>query len=174
MPRSWIAQTMIQPAPVLRSNAPPLSDADGIGQSRVLQEHSGNRQFNEYSYVDESTEEKYPATLLAENAYCSHQAHHQRPHQPHPVHQQPSHSRQHNRNGSARSQIDPNHRARAEKTARYLYHRFRASDQYMKYRTRQQKDEKPGTEQKWPDRLELAFFQGASRRSIGRNMLIPP
>ncbi|CAK3944834.1 Regulatory abaA [Lecanosticta acicola] len=54
---------------------------------------------------------------------------------------------------------DPANQARTERQARILLQRFRASHQYMKYRNRQRKDEKPGLDQKWPDRLELAFFQ---------------
>ena len=46
-----------------------------------------------------------------------------------------------------------------ETTARDLYQRFRSSDQYVKYRERQS-DRQQSEDQKWPDRLERAFFQG--------------
>lgn len=53
---------------------------------------------------------------------------------------------------------------RIKKAAAILYHRFRNSEQYMKYRGRQHKDDKGNQgEQKWPDRLELAFFEALVR-----------
>nr|POE66101.1 hypothetical protein CFP56_54362 [Quercus suber] len=55
---------------------------------------------------------------------------------------------------------DSEHEAYAIRTAKNLLGRFKASVQYMKYRTRQQKDSKQAHEQKWPDHLEEAFFRG--------------
>ncbi|EME45955.1 hypothetical protein DOTSEDRAFT_127012, partial [Dothistroma septosporum NZE10] len=65
-------------------------------------------------------------------------------------------------------------RARVEKAARILYHRFRNSESYMKYRTRQQKDDKGNQgEQKWPDRLEQAFFEALVRwPPMGRRKML--
>lgn len=150
------SRTMIQAAPVLPSNGSPLLNADTSRQSRALQEQSTNRQHNEYSYVD-GQEQKY-SSLLTETHYPGHQ-------QPQPRHvygQTPLQRNQY-RYSSSRYQLGHDThdaRARAKQVAAQLYERFRASDQYMKYRTRQQKDDK-NNEQKWPDHLEWAFFQGA-------------
>lgn len=148
---------MVQP-PVLPSNAPPLSDTDSIAQSRVLQEHSGNRQFGEPCYENASVNQKYAPTLLEENAHPSYPAQLHLPHGLHHVYQQTSPVRQQPQYG--RTYLDDQFRAKNEKTARFLYHRFQASEGYRKYRDRQKKDDKKDDELKWPDRLELAFFEG--------------
>lgn len=144
--------TMLQPTPVVPSNAPPQQDI--AHSSRVLQEHSGNRQHIEYAY--QSTESKYTAAYLSENVYGGYPAS-----QPAYSYQQTALQRHNLRHAQARHQ--PGHRPvdQVRKEARYLFHRFRSSDGYMKYRNRQH-SEKAGTEQKWPDRLEYAFFEGTS------------
>lgn len=145
---------MIQAAPVLPSNGSPLLNADTSRQSRALQEQSTSRQRNEYAYVD-GQEQKY-SSLLTENHYPGH-----RQPQPRHVYGQTPLQRNQYRYSSSRYQLGHDThdaRARAKQVAEQLYGRFRASDQYMKYRTRQQKDK--NHEQKWPDHLEWAFFQG--------------
>lgn len=165
---------MLQPTRVLPSNAPPLQDgSDGLHQaSRVLQEHSGNRQqhhdFGSTGDWDQTKylydQQKYPANVLSgENAYPrphgSHQLYHQSQHLYHP---QPQH-RQAWRYGGYRPYGQINE-AQVQYDAERLYQRFRKSDQYVKYRTRQSKDDKGNGDQKWPDHLEKAFFRGQSSR----------
>lgn len=161
--------TMLQPTRVLPSNAPPLQEGgDGLHQaSRVLQEHSGNRQqhydFGNTSAWDQSKysydDQKYPANVLAgENAYPRHHVqHHQGQHQHTQLYQpQPQH-RATWRYSYPRGYQDE---AALQYNAERLYRRFRQSDQYNKYRTRQSKEDKGNGEQKWPDHLEKAFFRG--------------
>lgn len=50
--------------------------------------------------------------------------------------------------------------AQVQYDAEQLYRRFEKSDQYVKYRARQAKDDKGNGDQKWPDHLEKAFFRG--------------
>lgn len=154
---------MIQPARVvLPSSSTPPTGSDNA-HSRVLQEHSGNRQTNEYSYT-QTVDQKYPVPLLTENTYVVHPAQPPVQHAPSQFYRHAPLPRSHHRSVVNRSQNpywDPVYQAWCEKQARVLFHRFRSSDQYMKYRSRQQKEDKRGQEeQKWPDRLELAFFQG--------------
>lgn len=146
---------MIQPARVLLSNAPPL-DSDSSHASRVLQEHSGNRQLNDDSYAN-AIDDKYPSTLLAENNYPVHQP----VHGPQHVYRQTLQQKHGYRYGHSRHLGVQSDQVRNAKIARFLYHRFRASDQFMKYRHRQQTPDKKSQEQKWPDHLERAFIQGA-------------
>lgn len=147
---------MLQPTQVLPSNAPPLQDNHNHAVRAVLQEYSGNRQQNDYSYQQPILETKYPASLLTENTH----AHHQQAYRPAHVYQQTPAQRNALRYGSRRTTPWALRESDIEKEASMLYTRFRNSDQYMKYRNRQHKDEKAGTEQKWPDRLEFAFFKG--------------
>lgn len=177
--------TMLQPTRVLPSNAPPLQDgSDGLHQaSRVLQEHSGNRQqhlphdafgsapsdWNQLKQLYDP--QKYPANVLTgENAYPTHHSIlHRGPHQV-----TPSAHRSHNlypnqasyrpsfRNGHGRF-WSPQDEAKLQHDAERLYQRFAKSDQYVKYRTRQSKEDKGNSDQKWPDHLEKAFFRGESR-----------
>nr|POE79787.1 conidiophore development regulator abaa [Quercus suber] len=61
----------------------------------------------------------------------------------------------------------------AIRTAKNLLRRFKASEQYMKYRNRQQKENRQGQEQKWPDHLEEAFFRALVKYPpMGRRMLL--
>ena len=173
---------MLQPVHVLPSNAPPLQDGnDNLHHtSRVLQEHSGNRQqhndlgasnnWDQSSY--QYDQQKYPANVLTgENVY-HHQPgairsqHHRQNH--HLYHPQPQHRYTWRYGHGARSygHHDPNREARVQHDADRLYQRFRKSDQYLKYRTRQSKDDKGSGDQKWPDHLEKAFFRGLSRRDL--------
>ena len=54
----------------------------------------------------------------------------------------------------------PEEEARIRFDSERLYNRFKKSDQYVKYRNRQTKDDKGNEDQKWPDHLEKAFFRG--------------
>ncbi|KAI5358236.1 Putative TEA/ATTS domain-containing protein [Septoria linicola] len=143
--------TLLQPTPIVPSNAPPRSDDVSGRSSRVLQEHSGNRQ---QDYYGTSLEQKYPSSYLSENSYPAY-------HVPRPAFisnqtlRQHNHLRQHPHSRLHHGHRDPQ---QLRKEARYLFHRFRSSDGYMKYRNRQQKDDK-NAEQKWPDRLEYTFFE---------------
>lgn len=152
---------MLQPA-VLPSNAPPLGGEDGIYQaSRVLQEHSGNRQQLEYT-ASGVYDQKY--TALNENTCAPHQP---RQHvtqtstqlyHPQPQYCQPL----------TYSQVAPRHRScyygneeeRITRQAKSLWQRFQASAPYKKYRDRQHKEDKGDNDTKWPDHLEQAFFRG--------------
>jgi len=149
---------MIQPTRVLPSNAPPLGDADNVHQaSRVLQEHSGNRQLTEHSAAH-GFEQKYTAPVLAENAWPNYAPQHatQQLYHPRPQHRSTwscGHSRQHGYHPYEHEKIL---RARAD----HLYNLFKNAPQYNRYRQRQAKDDK-ADEQKWPDHVEEAFFYGA-------------
>jgi transcriptional enhancer factor len=147
---------MIQPTRVLPSNAPPLHEIDNSHVSRVLQEHSGNRQQNDYSYSHDSGQ-KYPAALLTENSYVEQ---HQPPHQHQPSHVYRQTPLQRHSYRYARNHLGSDDQAKTEKLAKHLYARFTQSEHYMKYRQKQPKGEKGPTDKTWPDRLELAFFQG--------------
>lgn len=153
---------MIQPARVLPSNAPPLRDGDDVHQaSRVLQEHSGNRQQTDFGFAPES-EQKYPSSVLTENSYPVQHQHQHQQQIPQLYHPQPQH-RQVWRYGYGRGGYRyhaPENEASIRFEADRLYHRFRRSEQYVKYRDRQSKDDKGNGDQKWPDHLEKAFFRG--------------
>lgn len=151
----------MQPARVLPSNAPPLNEIDNGHVSRVLQEHSGNRQQNDYSYSHDSGQ-KYPTAVLTENSYPGHQPQH---HQPAHIYRQTPLQRH---NYRYRNHLGNDDQAKAEKLAKHLYTRFTQSDHYMKYRNKQPKGEKNG-EKIWPDRLELAFFQGMCCHYLDRS-----
>ena len=150
---------MIQPTRILPSNAPPFREGDSVHQaSRVLQEHSGNRQ-HDCSQVVNDYERKYPSSALTENNYTFQT---QQPHQvPQLYHPQPQH-RHAWRYGHARGYRypGPEDEVKIRYEADRLFHRFRRSDQYIKYRNRQTKDDKGNGDQKWPDHLEKAFFRG--------------
>ena len=155
---------MIQPTQVLPSNAPPLRDRDNVHQaSRVLQEHSGNRQLNAFGFSIDF-EQKYPSSVSTENSYPRHHnaAHHQVPQHQHLYHPQPQHRHalrySYGQRGYYRS--SPEDEARIQYQSDRLYERFRQSEQYIKYRSRQAKDDKGNGDQKWPDHLEKAFFRG--------------
>lgn len=161
---------MLQPTRVLPSNAPPLQEGcDGLHQaSRVLQEHPGNRQQHyDFGNTSEWTQakypydqQKYPANVLTgENAYPRHHVQQQQGqhHQPQLYHPQPQHRAAWRYGFAGRYQDE----AALQYNAERLYRRFRQSDQYVKYRTRQSKDDKGNGDQKWPDHLEKAFFRGS-------------
>ena len=158
---------LMHPNHVVPSNAPP--DGGGVHQaSRVLQEHSGNRQQNDFLLKNEF-EQKYPSSLLTKNHYQSHYENPAPPPPPLPQHQYTHHyhprpqHRQPVRYGTHRGQygqFGPEEEARTRVEADRLYQRFKKSDQYVKYRQRQTKDDKGNGDQKWPDHLEKAFFLG--------------
>lgn len=169
---------MLQPPRVLPSNAPPLRSDDDYHQAlNVLHEQSGNRQRLDFDSATES-EQKYPSSILTENAYPV-----QHPPQQYQVpqlyHPQPQH-RQLWRCGFGRggrySTHGPEDDAREAARLRFesdrLYHRFRMSEQYVKYRDRQSKDDKGNGDQKWPDHLEKAFFYGTfSLETFGKRLV---
>ncbi|CAK1356868.1 unnamed protein product [Cercospora beticola] len=144
--------TMLQPTPVVPSNAPLHHQESYTRSSRVLQEHSGNRQ---QDYYAASVDQKYPASYLTENTYPAYQQ------VPRPLHTNTHSLLQHNRLRHPQQRFHHGQRdpQQIRKEARYLFHRFRSSDGYMKYRNRQHKEDKGVSEQKWPDRLEYAFFE---------------
>ncbi|KAM3425752.1 hypothetical protein BST61_g7683 [Cercospora zeina] len=144
--------TMFQSTAVLPSNAPLHHQESSNRSSRVLQEHSGNRQ---QEYYAAPVDQKYPTSYLTENNYPAYQ------HIPRPLHATSHTLLQHNRLRHPQHRFHHGQRDQQQirKEARYLFQRFRSSDGYMKYRNRQHKEDKGSAEQKWPDRLEYAFFQ---------------
>ncbi|KAK3710686.1 hypothetical protein LTR37_010105 [Vermiconidia calcicola] len=157
---------MIQPTRVLPSNAPPLRDGDGLHHtSKVLQEHSGNRQ-NDLDFSNDYEQQNYPASLLNENAFPRHHQPQQQQAAPqHLYHPQPQH-RHHWKYSYVRGGYrypSAEDEARIHFDSERLYRRFRQSDQYIKYRNRQSKDDKGNGDQKWPDTLEKAFFTALVR-----------
>ncbi|KAI7241534.1 hypothetical protein KC330_g511 [Hortaea werneckii] len=150
----------LKPA-VLPSNAPPLEENGVYQASRVLQEHSGNRQ--QSTLVVHGSDQKAPSTASIENSWSSQHvqqlgiatANHY--YQVPTSYRQPSlpygHPHRHSRyfNHSEEESIT--------RQAKRLWQRFQASPAYKKYRGRQHKDDKGNTEQKWPDHLEEAFFR---------------
>jgi len=155
---------MIQPPRVLPSNASPLSTDGNDQASRVLQEHSGNRQQTAYPYSQSYGEQKYAVSRLTENTYPAPPVQNGYPLNPQPA--APTWSSELRRSGDARGKYGrkPGLPSPAEKAveAKKLYRRFLSSDQYAKYRQRQHKDDKGSQDQKWPDVLEEAFFRGIS------------
>ena len=157
---------MMVPEQVLPSNAPPLLD-DGLhSASKVLQEHSGNRQHTDLSYGG-GYDTKYSSSLFNENSYI-HQHQYQQPlPQQQQLTQQLHHSRPQQRQqwkygiqrNGYHNYATLDHR-KVQVEAEYLYSRFKQSESYVKYRTRQTKDDKGNDDQKWPEHLEKAFFQG--------------
>jgi transcriptional enhancer factor len=156
---------MMLPTRVLPSNAPPLHDGDGLQHaSRILQEHSGNRQHNDFGFATEY-EQKFDPSVFGENSYaCQQQIQQQHPHHvtqqlyhPRPQHRQAWRYGSYNR---GYGYPNPEEDAKNQVEADYLYRRFRQSESYVKYRARQSKEDKGNDEQKWPDHLEKAFFRG--------------
>jgi hypothetical protein len=164
---------MMLPARVLPSNAPPLLDGDALqSASRVLQEHSGNRQISDLAFVETDYEQKYSGvTLFNENSYelqiqppqpqhhlqqqqLTHHLHYHRPQHRH-------HTLRHGQHYATNPYLARLHDPKAVVEAEFLYRRFKQSDSYVKYRNRQSKGDK-NEEQKWPDHLEKAFFRGNS------------
>ncbi|KAK4555821.1 hypothetical protein LTR86_007041 [Recurvomyces mirabilis] len=146
---------------VLPSNAPPLqggSDDDLRYASRVLQENSGNRQHSNYALAD-GYAPKCQAVVQTENAWpATYQQYQQHIINPQPAYRRANsygHVPRRLYNYSRHHQNEYDIRQRADA----LFQRFQKSEGYTKYRSRQQKDDKNGQEQKWPDELERAFFQ---------------
>jgi hypothetical protein len=147
---------MLHPC-VLPSNASPLVAATE-STTRVLQEHSGNRQHSDLKYTQNykelsSSENTHPRQLIR----ATHQLY-----RPQPASHAPF------RTGFARpSYARSHHPTQAEKDdrARRLLRRFHSSEQYAKYRAKGSKDDK-SEEKKWPDHLEQAFFRGKSLNSL--------
>ncbi|KAK5110964.1 hypothetical protein LTR62_005502 [Meristemomyces frigidus] len=172
----------LQPIPrVLPSNAPPLQSAghtDLQYASRVLQEHSGNRQLGlatsqQYAPCD-LYENKYQPPVQTENAwrapYQQYQQQATDPPQPYRRTYSYSHARQIYGYGHARPH---DNETAVQRRADALYHHFQKSEGYAKYRSRQHKDDKNGQEQKWPDELERAFFQALVKfPPMGRRQLM--
>lgn len=151
---------MIQPTQVLPSNTSPLRNDDNVYQaSRLLQKHSGNRQQPDFSFGDEYNP-KYASSVLTGNHFS---IGHQQPYQQAQLYHPQPRLRQQWRYGYTRGghrHNAPEEEARVRYDAERLYNRFRKSDQYVKYRNRQTKDDKNNDDQKWPDHLEKAFFRG--------------
>lgn len=154
---------MILPTRVLPSNAPPLPEDNWVqNASRVLQEHSGNRQLVDFNSTDEYRP-KYPSSALSDSTYPRHHVLQQpTQHLYRPQTQPLSNYRYGYGRIGYRCLITPQEEAKLQFEADRLYRRFRQSDQYVKYRTRQSKDDKGNGDQKWPDHLEKAFFRGMS------------
>jgi hypothetical protein len=144
---------MLQPY-VLPSNAPPLA-AVTESTTRVLQEHSGNRQHSDLKHTQNYKE------LLSENTNprqitrTTHQSY-RPPHAPF-------------RSGFARPSYARSHQptqAENDDRARRLLRRFHSSEQYAKYRAKGSKECDKNGEKKWSDHLEQAFFRGKSLDSV--------
>jgi hypothetical protein len=147
---------MLQPY-VLPSNASPMV-AVTESTTRVLQEHSGNRQHSDLkstqNYKELLSENTHPRQLIRP----THQLY-----RPQPTSHAPF------RSGFARpSYARSHHPTQAEKDdrARRLLRRFHASEQYAKYRAKGSKEDDKNGEKKWPDHLEQAFFRGKSQNSL--------
>ncbi|KAH9818141.1 TEA/ATTS domain family [Teratosphaeria destructans] len=196
---------MLQPTPVLRSNAPPLKEEslpqsnDIHHTSRVLQEQSGNRQLNNYTSaaVANGYQHKYGVgqhqqTSPTGNNWPAASILTQ-PHRPqyYSVPAQAQDSQPYVSQGYGYG----SHRAREygyhlsdqqiDHKARILWKQFQDSEGYRKYRAKQHKDEKKGSDHIWPEHIEQAFFRalvqwppmGRSKpmwkdKSRGRNELI--
>lgn len=151
----------LKPA-VLPSNAPPLEENGVYQASRVLQEHSGNRQ--QSTLVVHGSDQKASSTTSIENSWSSQPVQQlgiataNRYYQVPTSYRQPSlpygHPHRHSRYFSHGEEES------VTRQAKRLWQRFQASPAYKKYRGRQHKDDKGNTEQKWPDHLEEAFFRG--------------
>jgi transcriptional enhancer factor len=157
---------MLQPTRVLPSNASPVHEDDGVHETRILQEHSGNRQHHEYPYLAHAVNDlKYQQSFLSENSYLEQ---HQPPPHPNYFYQQSNVIRQHHNHGLGRRRPTDHEIAcimqRVRRNADDLCRRFNASDGYVKYRQRQKQNTKIKADQKWPEHLELAFFQGMFSR----------
>ena len=154
---------MLQPN-VLPSNASPLV-AVTESTTRVLQEHSGNRQHSDLKFTQSHKE------LLSENTHPRQIARTYQPYRPPRI---TSHVPF--RSGFARpSYARSHHPTQAEKDdrARRLLRRFQLSEQYAKYRAKGSKDDDKNGEKKWPDHLEQAFCRGKFRtRSFRRGTLL--
>lgn len=146
---------MIQPACVLPSNASPLVGGTEPG-TRVLQEHSGNRQHQEYK-LPQDYDQKYSASSVSENPTA------RIPLRTQHLYRTPYHSSQPWRSGFTRLGYGRSHyptQAEKDERARRLLRRFHACEGYSKYRARQVKHDEKSGEQMWPDHLEHAFCRG--------------
>ncbi|KAI6827477.1 hypothetical protein KC340_g9641 [Hortaea werneckii] len=150
----------LKPA-VLPSNAPPLEENGVYQASRVLQEHSGNRQ--QSTLVVHGSDQKASSTTSIENSWSSQHvqqlgiatANHY--YQVPTSYRQPSLPYGHPHRQSR--YFNHSEEESITRQAKRLWQRFQASPAYKKYRGRQHKDDKGNTEQKWPDHLEEAFFR---------------
>lgn len=144
---------------VLPSNAPPLRDEQTT--RAALQEHSANRQqlYHPHHHYPALTGYEHhklsTAAIPTENSYAV------RPPVPnvyyatHPTYYRQTYHQRH-------ADTDREGQLRVDKQWRTLYDRFLRCPKYKEYRCRQHKDGKPGRDQKWPERLEEAFFKGGS------------
>jgi hypothetical protein len=150
---------MIQPC-VLPSNASPLVGG-GEPVPRVLQEHSGNRQ-HDFKF-SQDYDLKGSVALLSENTHPRLPVRTQ-----HVYRHEQAVSHAPFRSGLARTNYGRLHhptQAEKDERARILLRRFHNSEQYAKYRARQQNNDAKDGDQKWPDHLEEAFFRGMSCKS---------
>ena len=142
--------------PVLPSNASPLRSGSAF-DSRVLQEHSGNRQQADFQYAvkHEHAEKKYATSLSTENSYLAPQVTglSSYPQREVILNRRP-------RGYGSRCYGGSKSGANKDVEAKRLYRRFLSSEKYAKYRGRQHKEDKPEFDQKWPDHMEEAFFRG--------------
>ncbi|KAI6799819.1 hypothetical protein KC337_g16009 [Hortaea werneckii] len=150
----------LKPA-VLPSNAPPLEENGVYQASRVLQEHSGNRQ--QSALVVHGSDQKASSTASIENSWSSQHVQQLGVATGNHYYHLPTSYRQSSLPyGSAplhSRYFIHSEEEKITRQAKHLWQRFQASPAYKKYRGRQHKDDKGNTEQKWPDHLEEAFFR---------------
>lgn len=143
---------------VLPSNAPPLRDEQAT--RAALQEHSANRQqlyhhHHHYPGLTGYEHHKLSAAqaVPTENAYAVRAPISNAYYTTHPTYYRQTYHQRH-------ADTDREGQLRVEKQWRTLYDRFLQCQDYKAYRSRQHKDGKRGDDQKWPERLEQAFFKG--------------
>lgn len=152
---------------VLPSNASPLRDGidNGHNASRILQEQSVNRQANDFSATFACEPFKIGSQASIENGWSALQ----RPQleaQQRAAYEPYSYGRRQVSSSVADER-------KIDHLAQVLWKRFESSEPYKRYRSRQQKDEKAGQEQKWPDLLEQAFFRAMVKYPpMGRRKLL--
>lgn len=168
---------MIDPTRVLPSNAPPLrNDENAFQVQKVLQEHSGNRRHNDFVFGD-TDDPKFPSSDLNENGTLG--SFHLKPAPLQLYHPQPQHRNvwrhTYARASGLRHPTAEEEEARIEIEAERLRSRFQNSENYTKYRAkygvdRDSDEDKPKQnqkgrqDQKWPDHMEKAFFNGGCPR----------
>jgi len=156
---------MRQPARVTPSNAPRLRDGSkkGYQAPRALQEQPGSRQANDYSTTIAYEPPKFAPHVTIDNNWPTPQ-HQEQCHVAPLHHAQPEFQQrpacEPSLYGRSQSFYNVEDERRIDHLAQTLWKRFESSEPYKRYRGRQQKDEKAGQEQKWPDFLEQAFFRG--------------
>ena len=130
---------------VLPSNAPALPEPHSTIPRAVLQERSGNRR---HGYPDFSSqwkraaspiENKYPPSTVTNSSFFT---------------------------GSIAAQINGERsEEQINQETKRLWNLLQRCEKYIKYRDRQPqtpKEKEKDKEQKWPDKLEYAFFRGRS------------